>query len=161
MIDPKLLRQDPVAVCKAAKRHNVDIDIKQFESLESQRKTLQEHTQTLQAKRNTLAKQIGSAKVNDRSQALAPAKNENVDTLLKQAAELSEVVKKNEIALNEIQTALLDFQSSIPNVLHDSVPTGKSENDNVEIRKWGTPKKFDFTPKDHVDLGARDHLMDF
>ena len=151
MIDPKLLRQDPVAVCKAAKRHNVDIDIKQFESLESKRKTLQEHTQMLQAKRNALAKQVGQAK----------SKGENVDSLLKEAAQVAESVKKDEIALNEIQIALLNFQSGIPNVLHDSVPDGKSEKDNVEIRQWGTPKKFDFTPKDHVDLGARDHLMDF
>src|SRR3989338_4441614 len=151
MIDPKLLRQDPLAVCKAAKRHNVDIDIKQFESLESKRKTLQEHTQMLQAKRNALEKQVGQAK----------SKGENVDSLLKEAAQVAESVKKDEIALNEIQIALLNFQSGIPNVLHDSVPDGKSEKDNVEIRQWGTPKKFDFTPKDHVDLGARDHLMDF
>ena len=125
MIDPKLLRQDPVAVCKAAKRHNVDIDIKQFESLESKRKTLQEHTQMLQAKRNALAKQVGQAK----------SKGENVDSLLKEAAQVAESVKKDEIALNEIQIALLNFQSGIPNVLHDSVPDGKSEKDNVEIRQ--------------------------
>src|SRR3989338_1338927 len=151
MLDPKLLRQDPDMVAREAKRHGVTIDIAAWKVLEEKRKTLQEHTQNLQSKRNTLAKQIGIAK----------SKNEDAAALLKEANGIGDTLKEDEIALEKIQKELLDFQSRIPNRLHASVPDGKSEADNVEVRKWGTPKTFDFKPKDHVDLGARDHLMDF
>jgi len=151
MIDPKLLRQDPDAVALAAKCHNVDIDIAHYKSLEAQRKTLQDKTQELQAKRNQFAKQVGIAK----------SKNEDVSQLLAENTSIGDTLKQSEIALEEIQKQLSDFQLQIPNILHESVPIGKTENDNVEVRRWGTPKKFDFTPKDHIDLGACDNLMDF
>src|SRR3989338_6170703 len=151
MIDPKLLRQDPDAVAREAKRHNVDIDIAFYKSLEAERKSLQEKTQELQAKRNQFAKQVGMAK----------SKGEDVSKILAENKTVDDTLKQSEIALVELQKKLLDFQLQIPNVLHASVPNGKSENDNVEIRKWGTPKKFDFKPKDHVDLGAQNNLMDF
>ncbi|MCX7121732.1 MAG: serine--tRNA ligase [Gammaproteobacteria bacterium] len=151
MIDPKHLRQDPDAVALAAKRHNVDIDIAEYKSLEAKRKTLQDNTQELQAKRNQFAKQVGMAK----------SKGEDVSQLLAENTTVGDTLKQSEIALAEIQKQLSDFQLQIPNILHESVPSGKTENDNVEVRRWGTPKNFDFTPKDHVDLGARDDLMDF
>jgi len=151
MLDPKLLRQDPDAVAAEAKRHNVDIDIELYKSLEAERKSLQEKTQELQAKRNKQAKQVGMAK----------SKGEDVTALLAENQNVGDTLKQSEIALEEIQKKLLDFQLGIPNQLHSSVPDGKSENDNVEVRRWGTPKTFDFTPKDHVDLGARESLMDF
>jgi len=151
MLDPKLLRQDPDAVALEAKRHNVVIDIELYKSLEAERKSLQEKTQELQSKRNQFAKQVGMAK----------SKGEDVSALLAENQNVGDTLKQSEIALEEIQKKLIDFQSRIPNRLHESVPNGKSENDNVEVRRWGTPKQFDFTPKDHVDLGARDNLMDF
>ncbi len=151
MLDPKLLRQDPDAVALVAKRHNVIIDIDLYKSLETQRKSLQEKTQELQSKRNQFAKQVGMAK----------SKGEDVTALLAENQNVGDTLKQSEIALEDIQQQLLDFQLRIPNQLHSSVPEGKSEDDNVEIRKWGTPKTFDFTPKDHVDLGARENLMDF
>lgn len=151
MIDPKLLRQDPDAVAHEAKRHKVDIHIELYKSLEAERKTLQDKTQELQAKRNQFAKQVGMAK----------SKGEDVAALLAENQTVGDTLKQSEIALDVLQKKLLDFQLQIPNQLHESVPNGKSENDNVEIRKWGEPKKFDFTPKDHVDLGTRDNLMDF
>lgn len=151
MIDPKLLRQDPDAVFKAAKRHHVDIDIKLYQSLEAERKSLQDKTQELQVKRNQFAKQVGMAK----------AKGADVSTILAENQTIGDTLKQSEMALEAIQKKLWDFQSHIPNQLHASVPDGKAENDNVEVRKWAIPKQFNFTPKDHIDLGARNNLMDF
>lgn len=151
MIDPKLLRQDPDAVAREAKRHNVDIDIALYKSLEAERRSLQDKTQELQARRNQFAKQVGMAK----------AKGEDITALLAENQSVGDTLKQSEIALETIQNQLLDFQSRIPNQLHVSVPEGRTEEDNVEVRKWGTPKTFSFTPKDHVDLGSRNALMDF
>lgn len=151
MIDPKLLRENPDAVAREAKKHNVNIDIEHYKSLESSRKSLQEQTQQLQAKRNQFAKQVGIAK----------SKGEDVAALLSENQKTGDTLKQSETALEELQKKILDFQLQIPNQLHASVPEGRSESDNVEIRKWGVPKTFSFTPKDHVDLGSRDHQMDF
>lgn len=151
MIDPKLLRQDPDLIAQEAKRHNVVIDIAQYKSLESERKILQDKTQELQAKRNSQAKLVGIAK----------SKGEDVSALLAETATLGDTLKQNEIALEKIQADLNAFQLQIPNILDASVPHGVSEDDNIEVRKWGTPKTFSFTPKDHVDLGLRDQQMDF
>ncbi|OGT41510.1 MAG: serine--tRNA ligase [Gammaproteobacteria bacterium RIFCSPHIGHO2_12_FULL_40_19] len=151
MLDPKLLRQDPDAVAREAKRHNVDIDITLYQSLEAERKSLQDRTQELQAKRNQFAKIVGMAK----------SKGEDVSILLSENQNVGDTLKHSEIALEDVQKKLLDFQSHIPNQLHASVPDGKTEDDNVEVRRWGAPKTFDFTPKDHVDLGARENHMDF
>lgn len=151
MIDPKLLRQDPELVAKEAARHGVTIDIEKYKQIEAMRKACQDKTQALQAKRNQNAKQVGQAK----------SKGEDVTELLAEVASLGEALKSSEKELESLQKALLDFQLYIPNQLHESVPDGKTEDDNVEIRRWGDPKKFDFTPRDHVDLGSRDDLMDF
>ncbi|OGT51288.1 MAG: serine--tRNA ligase [Gammaproteobacteria bacterium RIFCSPHIGHO2_12_FULL_42_13] len=151
MLDPKLLRQDPAKVADEAKRHGVVIDINHFSTLETQRKKIQDQTQELQAKRNQLAKQVGMAK----------SKGDDASALLKESAGIGDTLKQYESQLETLQQQLNDFQSRIPNKLHDSVPDGKSEADNIEIRKWGTPRKFLFTPKDHVDLGAMNNDMDF
>lgn len=151
MIDPKLLRQNPDAVAEAAKRHHVGIDITYYKSLEAQRKVLQDKTQELQAKRNAHAKLVGIAK----------SKGEDVSQLMQESLACSDVLKHSESVLADIQKKILDFQLHIPNQLDQSVPNGNTEHDNVEVRRWGTPKNFDFTPKDHVDLGLRDNQMDF
>ncbi|PIZ03438.1 MAG: serine--tRNA ligase [Gammaproteobacteria bacterium CG_4_10_14_0_8_um_filter_38_16] len=151
MIDPKLLRQDPDAVAIEAKRHNVDIQIELYKLLEVERKALQEKTQEWQAIRNQLAKQVGIAK----------SKGEDASAILSESSKMSETLKQSEAALDAVQKKITDFQLQIPNQLHASVPDGKSEQDNIEVRKWGIPKNFSFTPKDHVDLGLRDNLMDF
>ena len=151
MIDSKLLRQDPDSVAKEAKRHNVTIDIDAYKKLESERRVLQDKTQELQAKRNAFAKQVGIAK----------SKGEDVSALLAENTSVGDTLKQNELALDDLQKKLTDFQLQIPNILDASVPNGVSEDENVEMRKWGTPKQFSFTPKDHVDLGFRDAQMDF
>src|SRR3990167_8634395 len=119
MIDPKLLRQDPEAIKAAAKRHGVEIDIQHYQTLEDQRKVLQDKTQSLQAQRNQNAKSVGIAK----------SKGEDVAVLLAEVENLSTELKKNEIELEIIQQQLLDFQYLIPNILLASVPDGKSEAD--------------------------------
>lgn len=151
MIDPKLLRQDPDAVAIAAKRHGVEIDIESYKALEAERKAIQDKTQELQSRRNQFAKQVG----------LAKSKGEDVAALLAENQSVGDTLKQSELALEAIQQKLLDFQSRIPNRLHESVPDGKTEDDNIEVRRWGVPKSFDFTPKDHVDLGVQNGGMDF
>lgn len=151
MLDPKLLRQDPQAVALAAQQHGVNIDIEAYVALESTRKALQEQTQSLQAKRNANAKAVGKAKAN----------GDDVDGLLAEVADLGDQLKEADAQLNAVNVQLSDFQLHIPNKLHESVPVGDTEADNVEVRRWGTPKQFDFDPKDHVDLGVRDDQMDF
>ena len=151
MLDPKLLRQAPELVAKEAARHGVEIDVEQYKQLEAARKAIQDKTQALQAKRNENAKKVGQAK----------AKGEDVSELLAEVATLGDELKAKEVELEDLQDQLKVFQLYIPNQLHESVPDGKTEDDNVEIRRWGEPKQFDFTPKDHVDLGARENLMDF
>lgn len=151
MIDPKFLRQNPDLVLQATKRRGMTLDIPHYQSLEEKRKKLQDQTQTLQAKRNQQAKLVGQAK----------SKGEEVSAILSESEKINSTLKKFENDLEQVQKQLLDFQLLIPNILADSVPNGKSEKDNIEIRRWGEPRPFSFKPKDHVDLGMRDHAMDF
>ena len=122
-----------------------------FQSLEDQRKILQSTTQDLQSERNNNAKLIGKAK----------ASGEDIQPLLDQVADLGEKLKAAENQLSELQSEIDNIVMSIPNLLNESVPEGKSEEDNVEIKRWGEPTQFDFEIKDHVDLGASNGWMDF
>lgn len=151
MIDPKFLRQDPKQVATDAARHNVELDIDTFIELDTQRKSIQEKTERLQSARNQLAKKIGQAK----------SKGEDTTALMKESTEVNEALKLTDTDLSDILAKLEDFQLRIPNRLHESVPEGRSEADNVVIKTWGAPKSFSFKPKDHVDLGLRDNFIDF
>ena len=151
MLDPKLLRQDLDHVVEKLCRRGFEIDRKLFLKLENRRKNSQLLTQSLQSKRNQLSKMIGIVKLN----------GENSETLMVEISNLNNELKYEKAHLETFQKALLDFQLSIPNLPHDSVPDGKSENDNCEIRKWGTLPSFDFTPKDHVILGSLSNCLDF
>lgn len=144
MLDPKLIRQDPDFVAAALKKRGVILDVAQLNSLEEKRKTLQTHIQELQNSRNTNAKAVGQAK----------AKGENVDQLLQQVKDLGDQLKSAEENFARVQDELQNILAVIPNIPHESVPVGKSEEDNKMVRKWGEPTSFKFTPKDHVDLGA-------
>jgi len=150
MLDPKLIRQDPDFVAAALKKRGVTLDVTHLNALEEQRKTLQTRIQELQNSRNTNAKAVGQAK----------AKGENVDHLLQQVKDLGDQLKSSEEDFARVQDELHQILAVIPNIPHESAPFGKSEEDNQLIRTWGTPAKFSFTPKDHVDLGAR-FGMDF
>jgi len=150
MLDIKRLRQDPEAIAKELKRRSYDFDVESFNALEQQRKTLSIRTQELQSERNTRSKSIGQAK----------SKGEDIQPLLAEVAHLGDRLKQAEDDLSTVNQTLNDLVMGLPNLLHESVPAGKSEDDNVELHKWGTIPSFDFEVKDHVDLGATDGLMD-
>ncbi|MEO7557519.1 MAG: serine--tRNA ligase [Gammaproteobacteria bacterium] len=151
MLDPRLLRQDIQAVAERLATRGFQLDVLQLDRLEAQRKELQVITQKLQAERNASAKTIGKAK----------AQGDDTAPLLAAVADLGDKLNAAEARLAEIQKQLEDILLGVPNLPHESVPVGKSEHDNVEVRCWGEPKKFSFEPKDHVDLGAGLDQMDF
>lgn len=151
MLDPKCLRQDIDVTAKRLSVRGFKLDTHRIEILESKRKKLQSETQDLQNKRNQYSKQIG----------LLKAKKEDATELLSEMTQLNDVLKAQENQLVEVQDELKDIQLRIPNLPHESVPQGTSEADNVVIRSWGEPRKFSFEPKDHVELGALHHQMDF
>jgi seryl-tRNA synthetase len=132
-------------------RRGFTLDTDALTKLEAQRKAIQVETQELQNERNTRSKSIGKAK----------AAGEDIAPLLAEVSTLGDRLKEGQDKLNIVQEALQDILMGIPNLPHESVPDGKNEDDNVEIRRWGEPAQFDFEPKDHVDLGARDQNMDF
>lgn len=143
MLDLQTLRNEINEVASRLATRNYILDTARFEQLEGERKTVQTRTQELQAKRNSSSKLIGQAK----------AKGENVTAIMADVANLGDELKQLEAKLETIQQDMLAFLSVIPNTPHASVPMGKSEADNVEVRKVGTPPKFDFDAKDHVSVG--------
>jgi seryl-tRNA synthetase len=151
MIDPKLLRTQIATVATELKKKNFDLDVVLFEQLEQQRKRVQTETENLQSERNKLAKTIGQAK----------ARGEDTGALMQTSGALNDKLEGFETELAGIETQVKDFLLHIPNIPDASVPEGKSDADNVEVRRVGTPKKFSFTPKDHVALGEALGLMDF
>lgn len=150
MLDPQKLRNDTQAVADGLKPRGYELDVAAYTVLEEQRKALQLKTQDLQSQRNQSAKSIGQAK----------AKGEDIQPLLDQVAHLGEELKNTEAEFNQVQSQLRDWQLEMPNLAQDEVPEGKDEDDNVEIRRWGEPTAFDFKPRDHVELGAGNELMD-
>ncbi len=150
MLDPKLLRNDLDTVAKQLQRRGFTLDTEAYSTLESARRSLQMDTQNLQNERNTRSKAIGKAK----------AAGEDIKPLLDEVSNLGEQLKTAEESLLKVQSQLEDINAGLPNLLHESVPPGKSEDDNVEIRRWGEPKKFDFEVKDHVLL-TENGSMDF
>jgi seryl-tRNA synthetase len=144
MIDLQLLRKDPQLVADRLAARRYVLDVETFNALEARRKSVQVRTEQIQASRNTLSKQIGQAK----------AKGEDASDLMAQAADLPNQLSAAEAELSAIQSEMEVWLSSIPNLPHDSVPVGSDEHGNVEVRRWGQPTEFDFSPKDHVDLGA-------
>jgi seryl-tRNA synthetase len=146
MIDIQLLRGDIDAVALRLAARGYALDIAGFRTLEEARKRIQTTTEQLQAQRNALSKQVGQAKAK-KDEALAAA-------LMAQAAEIGEKLEALEGENESVQAKLRELVSLIPNIPHESVPVGTSSEQNVEVRRWGTPRKFDFVPKDHVDVGA-------
>lgn len=151
MIDPKYLRSNIEETAKKLAIRGYTLDVTTLTALETQRKALQVSTQELQNQRNQQSKAIG----------LAKAKKEDATALLAEVAQLGERLHAAETELDILQNQLQNIYYSIPNIPHESVPPGKSEDDNVEIRRWGKPKQFSFTPKDHVELGEKDQRLDF
>ncbi len=151
MLDITLLRKDlPSVIARLEKRKSPQpyLDVARFQSLESERKALQTRTEELQAQRNSLSKQIGALK----------GKGEDTSAVMAQVAGLADELKASAERLDVIQTELAELLMAVPNLPQDSVPVGADEHANVEVRRWSPndagPRSFDFTPKDHVDLGA-------
>lgn len=151
MLDIQLLREHPEAIAEKLKLRGFNLDVIQFNSLEAQRKQFQIAMQSLQNERNTRSKLIGQAK----------AKGEDVDVLLKQVGDLGEQLETAKQNFNQISEQLDAILMTMPNITHDSVPVGRSEEDNVEVRRAGTPRSFSFTPLSHDDLGEALGLLDF
>lgn len=151
MLDLQALRNDLTGVAARLATRGYPLDTTRFEHLESSRKTIQTRTQELQAKRNATSKQIGMAK----------AKGEDVSTIMAEVAGLGDELKELEAQLEHVQQDLQDFLSVIPNTPHFSVPAGKSEADNVEMRRIGSLPKFDFEVRDHVSVGEDVGGLDF
>ncbi|MEY4724772.1 MAG: serine--tRNA ligase [Pseudomonadota bacterium] len=144
MIDIALLRKDIDQVAARLQARGYALDVPRFNALEAQRKAIQTKTETLAASRNALSKQIGQAK----------AKGEDASALMAQVADLPNQLDAAGAELAQVQSELDGWLATIPNLPHESVPTGASSDDNQEVRRWGTPKAFDFEVKDHVDVGA-------
>ena len=151
MLDPRLFRTDIEAAAAKLARRGFQLDIEIITRLETERKQLQMETQELQNKRNTSSKSIGQAK----------AMGEDIQPLLDAVANLGDRLKQAEARLTELQQELNTILMGVPNIPDESVPDGKDEDDNVEIRRWGEPRQFDFEALDHVDLGEKLGLMDF
>ena len=143
MLDLQLLRKDLPAVAARLQTRGFVLDTAQFEALEAQRKQLQLSTENLQAQRNALSKQVGQLK----------AQKLDASAVLAQAASLGDEQIRNEAALKVVQTQMEAFLLTLPNLPHASVPLGSDEHGNVEILRWGVPRQFEGTAKDHVDIG--------
>jgi len=151
MLDPKRLRTDIESIAKNLAKHGYELDVKLFNELEVKRKDLSVKTQDLQNERNTKSKSIGKAK----------ASGEDIAPLLAEVSTLGDDLDAAKKQLDEVQAQIHEMVMGMPNLLDDSVPEGRSEDDNIEIRKWGEPTQLDFEPKDHVELGAPNDWLDF
>jgi len=151
MLDPHLLRSSPDTVAAGLARRGFVLDLPQCLDFEQRRKQLQTETQQAQTERNQRSKEIGAAK----------ARGEDIEPARAAVAELGERLKRAETALEALQQEIEAFALGLPNIPDASVPEGRTEHDNVELVRHGEPRRFDFTPRDHVDLGALHQAMDF
>ncbi|WP_374479679.1 serine--tRNA ligase [Zoogloea sp.] len=151
MLDVQLLRTRLDFVAERLATRGTTLDVAAFQALEDERKARQTRTQELQARRNTLSKQVGQLK----------GKGEDASAVLAEVAGIGDELKANEAALAELLERFNAFIAGLPNLPHESVPVGRSEEDNVEVSRWGTVPSFDFEVRDHVDIGARLGGLDF
>jgi seryl-tRNA synthetase len=150
MLDPQLLRSKPEAVAKALTNRGYSLDADAWRELETRRKALQVRVQDLQNQKNLSARSIGQAK----------ARGEDIQPLLDEVKHLGEELGQIESEFGEVQEQQQAWLMDMPNLALPEVPSGRDESDNVEIRRWGEPPAFDFTPRDHVELGAANGLLD-
>lgn len=151
MLDPALLRQQPVDLAERLRSsRGFELDVSGLESLEADRKRIQVRTQELQSLRNSRSKAIGQAK----------AKGEDVSAIMAEVAAFADELKASEVALDELREKIEAIALGIPNLPAEDVPAGQDESENVEQKRWGTPRTFDFPVLDHVELGARNRWLD-
>jgi seryl-tRNA synthetase len=151
VIDPKLLRSDPEAVARNMARRGMVLDVEALRALEEKRKPWTVEVDRLRAERNANAKAVGMAK----------GKGQDATALIAKGEALTEDLAKAEQAQTAVQEELEQWQLSLPNLVHDSVPDGADEKANVEVRRWGQPRTFDFQPADHIAIGEKLGGLDF
>ncbi|RVU32924.1 serine--tRNA ligase [Neptunomonas marina] len=151
MLDTKIVRANPEAVAQQLEKKHFAFPVERFNELEAKRREVQVETENLQNERNTRSKMIGKAK----------ASGEDIQPLLAEVASLGDKLDAAKQQLNEISAELDDMLLGVPNIPDESVPFGEDEDDNVEVRQWGTPRSFDFEPQDHVALGEQHGELDF
>jgi seryl-tRNA synthetase len=151
MLDPKLLRSDPTTVAANLARRGFVLDVAQLQALEEVRKRWQVRADELRNERNSHAKSVGKAK----------AQGQDIAPLLKQVEHLGVELEQAEAGLTGAQRQLDELSLGLPNLVHESVPDGRDETANVEVRRWGEPRQFSFQPQDHVAVGERLQQMDF
>jgi seryl-tRNA synthetase len=151
MIDPKLLRSDPDAVARNLARRGFTLDVEALKALEEQRKPFQVESDRIRSERNANAKAVGMAK----------GRGEDVAPLIAKGEKLTQELVAAEEGLTAVQAELEQWQLGLPNLLHDSVPDGRDESANVEVRRWGEPKSFAFEARDHIEVGERLGGLDF
>ncbi len=144
MLDINLLRKDIAAVADRLRTRPFELDVAAFNALEAERKQVQVATEELQARRNALSKQVGVLK----------GRGEDASAVLAEVASIPDAIKAQETRLGDVQARLASMLLNAPNVPHASVPVGRSSEDNVEVRRWGEPRVFDFPVRDHVDVGG-------
>ena len=151
MLDPKLIRSELQAIAERLATRGYALDVARIEALEAQRKSVQSNTEQLQAERNARSKSIGQAK----------ARGEDIGPLMADVDRMAGELAAGKLELDKIQSDLDAILLGIPNLPDASVPVGKDEDDNVEVRKWGEPTRFDFAIQDHVALGEKHGWLDF
>ncbi len=151
MLDPNLLRNELDTTAEKLARRGFKLDVETLRKQEDRRKVLQVETERLQAERNSRSKSIGDAK----------ARGEDIEPLRLEVNQLGDRLDSAKAELEQLQSEIRDLALNIPNIPHDSVPSGKDENDNLEISRWGEPRTFDFPVRDHVDLGELTGGLDF
>jgi seryl-tRNA synthetase len=151
VIDPKLLRSDPEAVARNMARRGLTLDVEALRALEEKRKPWQIEVDRLSSERNANAKAVGMAK----------GKGQDASALIAKGEALTEDLAKAEQAFAAVKEELDQWQMGLPNLLHDSVPDGADEKANIEVRRWGQPREFDFEPKDHIVIGEKLGGLDF
>jgi seryl-tRNA synthetase len=151
VIDPKLLRTDPQGVARNLARRGYVLDVAALQALEEQRKPLSVEVERLRAERNANARAVGTAK----------ARGEQAAQLLAAGEALGQALARAEGELAAVHNELEQWQLGLPNLLHESVPEGRDESANVEVKRWGEPRRFEFQPRDHVEIGERLGGLDF
>ena len=151
MIDPKLLRSDPDAVARNLARRGFTLDVEALKALEEKRKPFQVESDRIRSERNANAKAVGMAK----------GRGEDMAPLIAKGEKLTQELVAAEEGLTAVQAELEQWQLGLPNLLHESVPEGKDESANVEVRRWGEPRRFSFKPRDHIEVGERLGGLDF
>ena len=150
MLDSKYVRSNPEEVAERLRKKHYELDVAGLNALEERRKSLQMRTEQLQSERKSGSKEFGKLK----------AQGGDVTELKSRMDRINGELKESEVALNELQDELNSILQGIPNLPHESVPEGRDEDDNLEVRTWGKPRALDFEAKDHVDLGAQ-YGLDF